>query len=316
MHLENWCNEVLEYQQNQHLENEEANYHPLSHLNQQNISEKLVSINYHLTKACNYACKFCYARFGDVCHHLEINSAKEMVNLLSKVGTKKITFVGGEPLLYPRLGDLISYTKNLGITTMIVTNGSLINETFLGKYGKNIDWIGFSIESGIEGIENKLGRRLKRKRDRKINHVQNIRSLVPLARKYNIKIKINTVVTTLNWQEDIRWLIKELNPERWKVFQVVKIRGENDGKVEPLLITEKQFNYFVKTHYELNPITESSDSIKGSYVMIDPIGRFFDDITGIIRYSQPILEVGVIDAFNEVSFSLTKFYERGGKYNW
>lgn len=307
---------MLEYQQNQHLGNEETNYHPISHLNQQDISEKLVSINYHLTKACNYACKFCYARFGDVCHQLELKDAKKIVYLFFKMGTQKITFVGGEPLLYPELGDLITYTKKLGITTMIVTNGSLINETFLGKYGEFIDWIGFSIESGIEGVERKLGRRLKQRRKRKINHVQNIRSLVPLVKKYNIKIKINTVVTSLNWQEDIRWVIKELNPKRWKVFQVLKIRGENDGKVESLLITKKQFDYFIKTHYELNPITESSDSIKGSYVMIDPMGRFFDDITGAIRYSQPILEVGVINAFKEVSFSLKKFYERGGKYNW
>lgn len=291
-------------------------YEPLHVVDRGDIAHKLISVNYHLTNACNYQCRFCFARFPQSHEILSLKKAKKLVTQLSRHGTEKITFVGGEPLLYPRLGDLLTFTKKLGITTMIVTNGSLVNKSFLERYGSYIDWIGFSIESSIERVEEKLGRRLKGRIKGKINHVQNIRFLVPLARKFNIKIKINTVVTTLNWHEDMRWLIKELNPQRWKVFQVLKIRGENDGEVDALLLTQKQFTYFVKTHNELNPITESSDSIKGSYVMIDPIGRFFDDITGSIRYSRPILEVGVIDSFKEVSFSIKKFNERGGKYNW
>jgi radical S-adenosyl methionine domain-containing protein 2 len=50
--------------------------------------------------------------------------------------------------------------------------------------------------------------------------------------------------------------------------------------------------------------------------MIDPLGRFFSNAGGRLRYSQPILEVGVADAFRQVSFDVDRFEARGGLYEW
>ena len=38
---------------------------------------------------------------------------------------------------------------------------------------------------------------------------------------------------------------------------------------------------------------ESNELMRGSYVMVDPAGRFFDNVEGGHTYSRPILEVGV-----------------------
>ena len=54
----------------------------------------------------------------------------------------------------------------------------------------------------------------------------------------------------------------------------------------------------------------------GSYIMIDPSGRFFDNTQGKLVYSQPILEVGIQEAFQETYFSLNKLIEREGIYTW
>ena len=56
--------------------------------------------------------------------------------------------------------------------------------------------------------------------------------------------------------------------------------------------------------------------IRGSYAMIDPHGRFFDSAGGGHRYSAPILEVGLVAAFSQVSFDPVKFLHRGGDYDF
>jgi hypothetical protein len=38
----------------------------------------------------------------------------------------------------------------------------------------------------------------------------------------------------------------------------------------------------------------------GSYIMIDPMGRFFDNVDGRLVYGPSILDVGVAQAFAEV----------------
>jgi radical S-adenosyl methionine domain-containing protein 2 len=49
----------------------------------------------------------------------------------------------------------------------------------------------------------------------------------------------------------------------------------------------------------------------GSYVMVDPAGRFFDNTAGTHMYSRPINEVGVDAALREVSIDPDRFRLRG-----
>jgi radical S-adenosyl methionine domain-containing protein 2 len=82
-------------------------------------------------------------------------------------------------------------------------------------------------------------------------------------------------------------------------------------------ITTTQFNHFLETHQQVkNMIPESNTAIKGSYVMVDPAGRFFDNAQGTHHYGKPILEVGVKEAIQTLDYNLDKFKERGGIYNW
>ena len=52
----------------------------------------------------------------------------------------------------------------------------------------------------------------------------------------------------------------------------------------------------------------------GSYVMVDPLGRFYDNTLGRHRYSSPILDVGVSAALGDVAVYPGRFEERGGVY--
>jgi len=115
--------------------------------------------------------------------------------------------------------------------------------------------------------------------------------------------------------------LRRTRPERWKVFQVLKVVGQNDGSVEDLLVDDEAFEAFVARHAYLadegfGPVAESNDAMVDSYVMIDPLGRCYGDTDGIHRESAPILEVGIEEALRQVGFRLEKLVQRGGVYAW
>ena len=122
------------------------------------------SVNFHLWEPCNMRCKFCFATFQDVKQsilpkgHLPKEKALEVVRHLAAYGFEKITFAGGEPLLCPWLPELIKEAKLLGLTTMIVTNGSRLTEQFLIENKNCLNWIAISIDSLDEAVNLKIGR--------------------------------------------------------------------------------------------------------------------------------------------------------------
>lgn len=96
------------------------------------------SVNYHLWKPCNMKCGFCFATFQDIDPHflpkghLGREDSLIVVEQLARAGFQKINFAGGEPTLCPWLPDLVTRTKEFGLSTAMVTNGSLLSSAWLG----------------------------------------------------------------------------------------------------------------------------------------------------------------------------------------
>lgn len=283
-------------------------------------SRKIPSINFHLWEPCNMRCKFCFATFQDVKQsilpkgHLPEKKAVEVVEKIAAAGFEKITFAGGEPLLCKWLPKLIKTAKALGMTTMIVTNGSKLTDSFLKENTAYLDWIAVSIDS-LNDVNNiKTGRAITGKRP--LNKLY-YKDLVDSIKKYGYGLKINTVVNKVNYEDNLTEFIEYAKPKRWKVLQVLPIVGQNDAKIDDFKITKEEYDHFLATHKNVTTIVpESNDEIKGSYVMVDPAGRFFDNAKGTHNYSKPILEEGIEEAIKTMNYDFGKFLKRGGNYNW
>ncbi len=269
-----------------------------------------ITVNWHVWKSCNYSCKFCFSRFGEIRSRLTRQEAMLIPRMLKEVGVIKLNFAGGEPTLCPYLPELIRESKRVGLVTSMVTNASRITNEYLESLAGYLDWIAISIDSPDERTEMLLGRGNGR-------HVTYAIKVALTAKKLGIKLKINTVVTSLNWQDDFSELLALLQPERWKVFQILRIDGQNDDHFSQLSITEEQFLNFVNRHRRFNPVPENNDAMIDSYVMLDPRGHFYQNSMGRLVYSKhSILEVGVLDALAEVGWDQEKFMKRGGLYQF
>jgi len=281
------------------------------------------TVNFHLWQPCNMRCMFCFATFQDVRRtvlpdgHLPKQDAELVVTRLAEAGFRKITFAGGEPLLCPWIVDVVSLAKSHGLTTALVTNGSLLSDDLLENFRCILDWITLSIDSIQPQTLQLLGRQTA---GRAITEYEYVR-LCAKIKNYGFWLKINTVVTARNWQENLTDFIIAVRPIRWKIFQVLPILGQNTSKVDPLLISSDQFRSYICRHtdvghYGIQAVPEDNDAMKGSYAMVDPAGRFFDDVGPHGHtYSDPILDVGVLKAISQVRVSRTKFLARGGLYD-
>jgi radical S-adenosyl methionine domain-containing protein 2 len=280
------------------------------------------AVNFHLWKSCNMRCKFCFATFQDVKKDilpkgcLPKEDAIKVVEELAELGFEKITFAGGEPTLCPWLSTLITTAKDAGMTTMIVTNGSGLDENFLKENCEKLDWIALSIDSLNAETNAQIGRQMSSAGIQQVDYW----SLVDKIKSYGYGLKVNTVVNRKNIDEDMADFILHANPKRWKLFQVLPVRGQNDQSIDDFTISSSEFERFIARHSSLNRVTkivpESNEAMRGSYVMVDPAGRFFDNVDSVHSYSKPILQVGARLAIQQVRTDFDKFVKRGGIYLW
>ena len=276
------------------------------------------TVNYHVLKACNMRCGFCFAHFrdGPGIRGLNREESLELVDALCQANFQKINFAGGEPTLCPWLLELIRRAKSYGITTSMVTNGSRTTSDWLDKLGGSLDIIALSIDSVDAEVQRRIGRFEVGKSP---ISAQQYLSIGEEIRSRGIRLKVNTVVNRANRTEDLRAFIMDMQPERWKMFQALRVDGQNDSRIGELSIDNSQFEQYVERNRSVESggirvVPESNQLMTGSYVMVDPLGRFFDNSKGHHTYSGPILEVGVMAALEEVAVDTNLFSQRGGNY--
>lgn len=101
---------------------------------------------------------------------------------------------------------------------------------------------------------------------------------------------------------------------------MLRVEGQNSNMLN-LEISDDEFKNFLNKHefvkdHGINMVPEDNELMTGSYVMIDPAGRFFDNTNGYYVYSQEIINIGVEKALKEIKFNYESFKSRGGIYDW
>ena len=285
------------------------------------ISAEVTTVNYHLWKPCNMRCGFCFATFLDLPPqgflHLPQSDSIGLITLIAEAGFLKINFAGGEPTLCPWLSDLIRHAKSLGLTTSVVSNGSRITNAWLDNLAGCLDILAISIDSVAPELQSKIGRVVNGKQPMTASDYICIGES---AKSRGIRLKVNTVVNRHNVDEDFRSFIDAIKPERWKIFQALPVEGQNDQRFDAFAITRDEFDLYIERNRSVESsgirvVPENNDQMTGSYLMIDPLGQFFDNTKGEHTYSSPILEVGVDHALTQIDVFPERFEERGGLYD-
>jgi radical S-adenosyl methionine domain-containing protein 2 len=274
-----------------------------------------IVINWHILEKCNYSCGYCYAKYES-----NMNSTKDIHRSLDdsynlmfsvynffKVKYKcdvRINFAGGEPFLSNNIIRLLQTAKEIGFSVSFISNGSLINNSIADEICKTIDIAGFSIDSSTHYMDKMIGRCTPRGNGLNKDSLINI---IEIFKKSGSSIKINTVVGNHNKNDDMSGIIIKTLPDKWKILQELPVMTASG-------ISSLEFKSYISRHSNFKSIIYAEDNISmtNSYLMIDPLGRFYQnkEIGHGYNYSDPILSVGIEKAFEQIHFNFSKFKSR------
>lgn len=281
---------------------------------------KELTVNWHITEACNLKCQYCFAQWEKPCKRELLHYPSNVLKLLDEISklpkvlrggfdSIRLNLVGGETFLYrSQVIKIIKEAQKRGMRLSAITNGTKLDEELNHIIAEHFDIIGFSVDSLNESTNIQIGRQEANSAININDIIKNILFIKEL--NSDIKIKINTVVNKLNYYEFIGDFLDKVKPNKWKVFKMLPIIQRS----KCLEINDTQFKQFLDNHQMYKDIlfAEDNDDMTGSYLMIDPLGRFFqnDKNKQGYAYSSKIHEVGIEQAFSEIKFDKDKFSSR------
>jgi len=257
--------------------------------------EKKYVINLHLLENCNYCCKHCFARFNSG-RPLTVRDWKRIIdNITAETPVSRFNLAGGEPLLYQGLDEIIDYINSNSILVSLITNGHLLSEERIRSLKGKIYMIGLSIDAIRPDMLLKIGRCTNK--GEILTPVRSM-SLCNTIKENNMQLKINTVVSKLNFQENFTDFIETVCPDRWKILKMKRFSNGmfDNSEIE---ISENEFNQFCSMYSSIPHIKEIN--LKNSYVFIDSGGRLVDN-SG--EYDKPISNL-LLEDFSSAFRSLT-----------
>ena len=90
---------------------------------------KPLFVGWALTNQCNCKCYYCLEIKNDL-PELNTRQIFSRIDLLKSLGTLRINFTGGEPLLRDDLEQIVEYTRSKNISVSLSSNGILFPEKF------------------------------------------------------------------------------------------------------------------------------------------------------------------------------------------
>lgn len=270
-------------------------------------------INLHLTSRCNMFCRGCFAFYGSA-PELDLQGwIRTLETIRSETESRyrlKVTFAGGEPTLLPFLPRLLERARELDMATGLITNGSLLDDSYLDRIARTVDWLGISVDSLYPNTNAALGRSclggpiLERRYLR----------IAAGVKERGIRLKINTVVNRLNLGEDFFPFISVARPDRWKVMQLLLVAGQNDD-ARSLRVSSEEYRSFVDRHSPCETmVVEPAEAMLASYVMIDPSGRPYGNAGGQVSFGSAVTEKGLLGQLEGLGYEYTKTAARKGLY--
>jgi radical SAM protein with 4Fe4S-binding SPASM domain len=157
-----------------------------------------------LTYRCNHRCLFCScpweAEAADAPKYekgeeLHFEDWKKVLDKLHLLGVKNISISGGEALLKDCLTDLLDYIRRENIynrdgSIVVISNGLLMNETFLKAFKRNNVHLSLSLP-GLETFKQHTG----------VDNASGVLYWLGEARKMGVSTTVNVTVTGINFHE-------------------------------------------------------------------------------------------------------------------
>ncbi len=216
-----------------------------------------VSVTLRVTYRCDFMCDYCITGTLEE-DEMSTSQIKLLIDEFARLGTQKMTFTGGEPLIREDVGELIDYCAEKEIITVLGSNGYLFPK-FIGRL-KNLDILALSLDGKAATHD---------KQRRKVGSHQKVLEAIELALKHGIQVFTNTTITNSN-KEHIGYILDLAKKMGFKaIMQPVVNADYAKDTIKSHLLSKEDFELVTKELIRLKemgePIVYSTTTYKYFY---------------------------------------------------
>ena len=152
--------------------------------------------HWEITKDCNLKCLHCILG-GCSSQELTTQESLRVISRIVQLGGKSLRITGGEPLMRKDLGLIIQEAHASGLGLGLITNGTMLDDDFLRKYGRYLNHMAISIDGQEQTHEYLRGRGSYKK------------SMLSARRVMDAGINLSVYITIHSLNEDSLGLLTE-----------------------------------------------------------------------------------------------------------
>jgi MoaA/NifB/PqqE/SkfB family radical SAM enzyme len=200
-------------------------------------------------------------------------AAKVMLTKLQNAGVSQFVFAGGDPLIRPDIGELVSFAAEQGLRVEIQTNCQFTPKDFRSWLDR-VHLIGVSLDGSTDSVHDVM--RSKR------GNFDKVIAMLNLLEERNIAYVVRSVVTKMN-ARDIGKLGDRLSLLRclrkWSLLEFDRV-GDGKQNSEAFFMTEDQFlaittEIVAQYRTRLNIDVYNGAKKKGVYFLIRSDGEVY-----------------------------------------
>jgi MoaA/NifB/PqqE/SkfB family radical SAM enzyme len=229
-----------------------------------------ITIDMALTRACNYACHYCYAMLQE--NDRKSITKKVITDFLDDckdIGVKGISFVSdGESTISPVFVDACTHGAGLGLSMACGTNGFVLTRRKLEEVLPALTYLRINISAGERS---RYGEIMGVKPEYFDRVVQNIRDMVAIKRERKLDVTIGLQMVLMPQYRDqimpLARLGKELRPD----YLVIKHCSDNeDGD---LGVEYDKYNELYDTLHEAEALSDETYKVVVKWSKIAATGQ-------------------------------------------
>jgi MoaA/NifB/PqqE/SkfB family radical SAM enzyme len=201
-----------------------------------------ITIDMSLTRACNFGCHYCYAMLQENDRKvIDRDVIDGFLEDSAEIGVKGISLVSdGESSISPVFVHTIVRGSELGLSMAVGTNGFVLTKRKLEEILPHLTYLRINISAGqrdryaqIMGVKPEWFDRV----------CQNIRDMVEIKRRDNLKVTIGLQMVLIPEYEDQIMPLAELGKELRPDYLVIKHCSDNEDGTLGVKYGEYQFLY-------------------------------------------------------------------------
>jgi len=176
-----------------------------------------------VTRRCNLSCGYC-SEYDEVSQPVDTALLERRIDHVAELGTLVLTLTGGEPLLHPKLDQLIARATSHGVVCTMISNGYPITKEWIRRLNTaNLSLLQMSVDN-MEPNEfsQKSWSQIRKKLELLKEHAK-------------FAVNINAVLGSSNLEQTRQVVagVKELG-----FFMTVGLMHDDKGQIEPGLLKE------------------------------------------------------------------------------